>query len=256
MGSKPFSVHQHTYWKALPSFLYEKEVYEEWTVFCVEEGELLYQIGDEKNTAVAGDVIFCAPDIPMNRYTEGPLTFHFLRFTPPDGTVVPEGLISVKNRRRLETTYDCLRKLAFIETGRALEVKGHLLADILLFHELENEEMIAEPEDSVQDPLVRRALRLIQEKAFTDLSIADAARETGLSDVQFSRRFDQSVGMPPMEYLTVLRMRKARTYLIETEKTMDDIAASIGYQNGFYFSRIFKKKMGMAPSEFRRRHQK
>jgi len=59
-----------------------------------------------------------------------------------------------------------------------------------------------------------------------------------------------------MDYLTSLRMRKARKYLLETDKTMEDIAESIGYQNGFYFSRIFKKKVGVTPSAFRKKHRK
>lgn len=255
MRTQSISIHQHTYWNQLERFSLSQDVYEEWSVFCVEEGTLHYQLGNEKGTASFGDMVICPPNIPMNRYTEGRLTFHFIRFTPPESFQMLPGNIPIKNKERLRTTYEYLKRFAFIETSHISEFKANLLLDMFWMYDIEHHKVDIDELDTVQDSLVVEALKIMQDRSDQAISIKELTPDLGLSDVQFSRRFYKAVGVTPMDYLTSLRMRKARKYLLETDKTMEDIAESVGYQNGFYFSRIFKKKVGITPSEFRKRHR-
>jgi len=55
--------------------------------------------------------------------------------------------------------------------------------------------------------------------------------------------------------LTSLRLRKAQSLLLETNKTLEDIAEKCGYKNGFYFSRRFSKKLNISPSEYRKNNK-
>ena len=59
------------------------------------------------------------------------------------------------------------------------------------------------------------------------------------------------MGMTPMQYITSIRMTKAKELLETTDLTINEIGDLIGYQNALYFSRIFKKTVGTAPTAYR-----
>jgi len=62
--------------------------------------------------------------------------------------------------------------------------------------------------------------------------------------------------VPPMQYITSLRIAAAKGYLENSDKSIAEIAAAVGYENALYFSRIFKKRTGMTPSEYKQRNVK
>ena len=72
-----------------------------------------------------------------------------------------------------------------------------------------------------------------------------------MSYVQFSRRFKSAVGMTPQDYVTNLRLKKAKVLLGETDLSVGQIATSCGFGNEYYFSNFFKKHNNLSPSEFR-----
>jgi transcriptional regulator GlxA family with amidase domain len=55
----------------------------------------------------------------------------------------------------------------------------------------------------------------------------------------------------PSDLVRSLRIRKAAGLLLDTELTLDQIAARCGYESGFYLSRVFSKSMNMSPSKYR-----
>ena len=68
----------------------------------------------------------------------------------------------------------------------------------------------------------------------------------------FLRNFKQITTMSPMQYILSIRMNNAVTLLETTDYNVTEISAIIGYDNPLYFSRIFRKQVGMAPSDFRK----
>lgn len=85
----------------------------------------------------------------------------------------------------------------------------------------------------------------------TDTSVCEYAREFGLSTNRFIHNFRQYTGVSPRRYITGIRMDKARYLLLNTTLPAGEIARVTGYENVFYFSRIFKKYSGQAPLAFR-----
>jgi AraC-like DNA-binding protein len=75
-----------------------------------------------------------------------------------------------------------------------------------------------------------------------------------LSPVQFSRRFKRKTGVNPSDFLTSLRINKACMLLAETDYSLAEVAPLCGYENEYYFSRIFKKKLETNPSVYRKMH--
>lgn len=74
------------------------------------------------------------------------------------------------------------------------------------------------------------------------LSIADLASEAGISPKYFVDLFKKTYGQSAMEYLTDLRINRAKRYLKESTYKLRDIALRVGYSDEYYFSRKFKRK--------------
>ncbi len=85
-------------------------------------------------------------------------------------------------------------------------------------------------------------------------SIATLAHDSGFSQAQFRRLFHQHVGSAPRDYLTTKRLEKACTYLLQSDLSMREIAAIIGWRDAAHFSRIFTASYGTTPSQYR--HQR
>ncbi len=60
---------------------------------------------------------------------------------------------------------------------------------------------------------------------------------------------------PSKEYLTALRLERAKALLTDTDFTMEHVASLCGYDNGYYFSRIFEKTVKLRPSVYRRMYR-
>ena len=84
------------------------------------------------------------------------------------------------------------------------------------------------------------------------LTIAEIAREVGVSDDHLIRIFREAFGLPAGTYYTRLRLTVACRLLRETDEKMDDVAHHVGYSGAANLSRAFKEVMGVRPGEFRR----
>ncbi len=84
-----------------------------------------------------------------------------------------------------------------------------------------------------------------------DMSLNDVASHAHVSPNHFSTIFSQEAGVTFIEYLTSVRINKARQLLLRNNMKCVDIAFEVGYNDPHYFSYIFKKNCGMSPREFR-----
>jgi AraC family transcriptional regulator, arabinose operon regulatory protein len=87
------------------------------------------------------------------------------------------------------------------------------------------------------------------------LRLADIARRAGLSPVHFSTLFRRQTGLSPIDYFIHLRMREACRLLHTTGGTVRQIAFQIGYEDAYYFSRLFKKVVGCPPVAYRQQYR-
>ncbi|MEV5977589.1 AraC family transcriptional regulator [Streptomyces sp. NPDC052114] len=101
------------------------------------------------------------------------------------------------------------------------------------------------------DPVVGRALRLLQDEPARPWTIADLAAEAGLSRAALARRFTDLVGEPPMTYLTNWRLALAADLLRDSDLTIGAIAGRVGYGSAFALSSAFKRVYGVSPQDHR-----
>lgn len=85
-----------------------------------------------------------------------------------------------------------------------------------------------------------------------ELSLNKVAQVALVSANHFSALFSQNMGQTFIEYLTNLRMSRAKELLRCTPKRSSEIAGEVGYKDAHYFSYLFKKTQGMTPSEYRK----
>ena len=94
-------------------------------------------------------------------------------------------------------------------------------------------------------------LQYINRNYDSKLNIEELAEEFGLSSRSVRKYFEESLGMGCSEYITMLRMEKAKGMLWNTERSITDIAMAMGYSSSQYFSNVFKEYTGMSPGKFR-----
>ncbi|WP_338785824.1 helix-turn-helix domain-containing protein [Metabacillus sp. FJAT-53654] len=102
--------------------------------------------------------------------------------------------------------------------------------------------------------IVEKVVLLIQENYMNDISLDSCAEEAGTSPYSLSKAFKLIVGINFIDYLTDIRIQKAKELLLHSTMKINDIAETVGYRHS-YFNRIFKKQMGIPPSQYRKLHQ-
>ncbi len=88
-----------------------------------------------------------------------------------------------------------------------------------------------------------------------DVSLKQAADAMGMSTFYFSRLFRASYNQTFLEYLTSYRIERAAELLRATEFPVREIAPRVGYADANYFSKVFKRHLGMTPTKYRNEHK-
>ncbi|MFH8724965.1 AraC family transcriptional regulator [Streptomyces termitum] len=104
---------------------------------------------------------------------------------------------------------------------------------------------------AMADPVVGRALRLLQDDPAHPWTVASLAAKASVSRAALARRFTALVGEPPMTYLTDWRLALAADLLREGDATLESVARRVGYSGAFALSAAFKRVRGVSPSAYR-----
>ena len=97
---------------------------------------------------------------------------------------------------------------------------------------------------------VLNAIKYIQFNYSHDISIDDVAKSVGVSRSHLYRVFMLNVGKSPIDYLTEYRVNEACKLLRSGTLSIAEVAASVGFLDQFYFSRVFKRAEGVPPSKY------
>jgi AraC-like DNA-binding protein len=111
-------------------------------------------------------------------------------------------------------------------------------------------EQLSRKQDERMKQLIDKVMALLHEKYMEDISLDYCADHVKLSPPILSKVFKDIVGLNFIDYLTNIRLTKAKELLINTDMKINEIAETIGYKNS-YFNRLFKKHEGYTPGQFR-----
>ncbi len=103
----------------------------------------------------------------------------------------------------------------------------------------------------VKCPRVNAAIQQIRQQFSSALTISDVAQGAGLSERQFRRLFQASLGMAPQEFLLRTRLQHACRQLLRTDLSITEIAHESGFFDHSSFTKTFRQRMGGTPANFR-----
>ena len=105
----------------------------------------------------------------------------------------------------------------------------------------------------VNDAVIARCQEWIARHYQRDAPVAAMAALSGLPERSFKRRFAQALGMPPLEYVHALRLEESKRLLEVSALPLDEIAGRVGYGDATFLGRLFRRKVGVTPAQYRKR---
>jgi AraC-like DNA-binding protein len=135
---------------------------------------------------------------------------------------------------------------------------------LTILHELSMDEnfrilsssMFVNKDDSSESRRVQKMINYMHDNYQKDIHLLDVADYVNMSEVSFSRFMKKRTGKNYIEYLNDLRLGIASRHLVDTNKTISEICFECGFNNLSNFNRIFKKRKGCTPKEFRENYSK
>ena len=105
----------------------------------------------------------------------------------------------------------------------------------------------------VSPETLQNAIAFIEENFDRNIALKDVAEAVNFSSVYFHKMFTSSLGITPHQYILNKRLEEAKTYLLTTSCSMNEIVEKCGFSSVSYFASTFKKSVGITPSEFRQK---
>ncbi|TXC92664.1 helix-turn-helix domain-containing protein [Metabacillus litoralis] len=107
-------------------------------------------------------------------------------------------------------------------------------------------------QDRNKEDYLDKAIHFMNENMNKTIKLDDVAKYSGLSKQHLTHLFKSETSYPPIDYFIRMKMQRAAQTLDLTENSIKQIAVSLGIDDPYYFSRIFKKIMGTSPSQYRK----
>ena len=225
-------------------------------------GEIV--INGKKSSLVPGKLVVFTPGMICDKKTSpsDPLEFYFIRFTPavafekkeqwhfklPQEITFPlHGVYSIKNSAEVILLLEEINSLSK-RRGPTIAFKQKILFQELLLSFIHDFHSQTIPGDT--NRVIEETIAYMGNHYNQVISLTDLARLAGLSKSHYSRLFKKNVGYSPIEYLTHLRIDRAKELLAHSDIRIKEVSQSVGYEDELYFSRIFKKIAGVSPTQF------
>jgi AraC-like DNA-binding protein len=102
---------------------------------------------------------------------------------------------------------------------------------------------------------ISRSIQFMRKNLGALYSVQDLAAQQNLSVTHYSRLFRAKTGSSPNKYFIEIKVQSACQYLYFTDKSIKEMCRELGFEDPFYFSRVFKKLMGVSPVNYRNQHK-
>ena len=217
-------------------------------------GRLKVYLPDGVRMAEAGDFIIFPPEYKYRYYSSGSvaLSYYFVHFTGSDVERIIErcALAPLPCLWHAGSSDEAVAGFSslFEEYARADELRDVSLCSSLLRVLLALSKSVRAKNG--ERPL-SRSMTYIISKYTEDISVPYLAEMEGLSVSRYNTLFREINGTSPIKYIISLRMNHACTLLATTNLAINEIGSAVGYQDNHFFSKLFKKYVGIAPQTYR-----
>ena len=229
-----------------PAVMERRQRQAEHRLLLVKEGELLFHVGTHTYPLGAGRLLFVLKGEELWAEPRGACEYMYIGF---DGTRA-EGLLrrfDIRADNRTFSGFDGLIPLWSESLARASEQTVDLAAESILLYTFSRLHGSVRQADTPADRLVR-----LTEERFTDpaLSLAALAEELNYNPKYLSHAFRQHMGVGYSEYLRDLRVKYAVSLFDHGIGSVKNVALLSGFTDPLYFSTVFKKSLGLSPTEY------
>ena len=219
-------------------------------LFYLLEGAFRYRFEGEWQIATANELLCFPESAVFERHVVSPIRFYYLRFDNPQHESLPCGSLHLSNHVRLNSSLQYLARLEELPATEKNPLQQHFFEDV--WYQLQADQLMHKRNaTSIENKAAEYLQMHLQEKVL----LPELARQMNCSVSGLSAKFCREFGVPPMQYLNELRIRKAKQLLCDTDLTMAEIAVRCGFSNAYFFSNTFKKQAQVAPSEYRKRRK-
>ena len=229
-------------------------------IYCL-DGKGWYHVGGKKYSAKANQFfIIPATDQPL-RYganEKDPWTIYWIHFSGDklkmlndyfsiDEFITPRNIHFDEYKIQLwQQIYDCLEKGYSFENISYANMSLYYFLASFLFPD-KRKELLNKKSEDISDKVIKYMKKNISER----LTVYDIATEFNFSSSHFNSLFRKKTSMSLMDYFIQLKMQRACQLLDFSDMRVKEVAAKIGYDDPYYFSRLFSKVMGLSPQTYR-----
>lgn len=218
-------------------------------------GSGVLSAGGTQRTIRAGDVFFLPADCPHAYWPETEQwEVRWIAFDGPAASSLLEQLnmtgpqIAVGGAAALLPHHE--RMVAEISGDR---LQGNYICSGLMYLCLMTFHQQMLRQTDARSRLMAETLRFIDDNYARDISLAEMAAHAGVTQQHLCRVFRGALRMRPGEYLAQRRVQAAQTLIQTGDLPLSEIAQQVGFASPGYFSTVFRRYVGMAPGEYRRR---
>jgi AraC-like DNA-binding protein len=260
-SSYPYDTHP-----AHHNFNWEKgRVLHEFQVIYITKGSGIFESkSGGKQPITAGSIILLFPE-ERHRYKPdkktgwdeywvgftGPIAKNLLskKFFTPANPVIPVGY----QETLLNLFQEIIDKTKEEKTGYQPLIAGTVLHLLGTVYSLSQQEKFSGQD---VEAIVDKARLLFRSNIEQNISPVDVAHELQISYSRFRKIFKEYTGLAPGQYQIQLKIHKAKELLTHTKKSVKEISFELNFESNFYFSKLFKEKVGITPIQFRNKQHK
>lgn len=208
-----------------------------------------------------GDIFCIPPKTPHTYYsdTEKPWTILWLHFSSHllnESFITVDKKESMKDSQKREMIESYLIDLFMMENKHftlpnaifMASLLNHLLVTIYYFED--------SSVTSRKNHLLTVCIQYMNQELRNELTLAHLTKKFNISSSYLNAIFQEETGKSPIEFFIKLKMDEACSLLRITNRKINEIANSLGYKDAYYFSRIFKRNIGVSPKKYRERFDK
>ena len=230
-------------------------------IYCV-EGHGWFSINGNKYS-VQSNQFFILPKNTAHSYgsdSKDPWTIYWIHFNGEKASFFANGFdkptnITPNSDSRIEERLRLFEEI-FYTLSRGYSKNNFYYAITSLFYFLGSMKFLGEYRESAQPQnkqmdIIEDIIHYMRENIEKKITLSDLATHVGLSSSHLSSIFQKKTGYSPLRYFTHLRIQEACHYLDFTDMKINQICHKFGFEDAFYFTRIFTQVMGMSPSKYR-----
>lgn len=233
----------------------------DWYVQIVDEGAMKSECGDVNECQ-----FIVWPPERNHRYEKNdnnPFSYYWVHFTGSyaeqllkENGIEPLKVYTVSSElmKTIRREWgDLFREYMLKRPGYEIMVAAHLVSIIVRLGRQVKKNELSDVESEIRKRL-ENTVSYIHNHYTEDVSVKTLAENEHMSQSRFRELFKKAFGTSPGDYIINLRIERAGELLITTDSSVSYISSVCGYDDEFYFSRIFKKKTGYSPLMYRREY--